>query len=62
MARAWLYTKASLASAPLCVARVRVCAMHPFHFIISYLRVFNSAYILLVFTFFKEKSERISIK
>ena len=31
MARGWRYTKPSLAKAPLRVARVRVCAMHPFY-------------------------------
>ena len=35
MARGWPYTKPSLASAPLCDARMCVCAVHPLHFCVS---------------------------
>ena len=31
MARGWRYAKPSIASAPLCVTRLRICAMHPFY-------------------------------
>ncbi|CAN0437749.1 unnamed protein product, partial [Ascophyllum nodosum] len=31
MARGWRYTKPSLDSAPICVTRARICAMHPFY-------------------------------
>ena len=31
MARGWRYPKPSLDSAPICVTRARICAMHPFY-------------------------------
>ena len=62
MARGWRYTSkaSSLASAPLFITRVRVCAMHPFYFMgslrvsihqESYLSFLAFVFILLLFVF-----------